>query len=140
MEGIELRPLSLGELLDRTFTLYRSHFWVFVGIMAIPASFGIPVNYLVLAFQGSTLFSRQPSPTPSPGMVLGILFGVFAYLGVFLLVHSTAVAAVTHAASEAYLGRRSTVRDSYRRIRGKFWRLFGVVLNIILRLIGIPKD
>ena len=137
METAELRPLSLGELLDRTFTLYRSHFWVFVGIMAIPASFGIPVNYLVLAFQGSTLFARQPSITPSPGMILGILFGVFAYLGVFLLVHSIAVAAVTHAVSEAYLGRRSTVRDSYRSIRGKFWRLIGVVLNIILRLIGI---
>ena len=44
METAELRPLSLGELLDRTFSLYRNHFWVFVGIMAIPASFGIPVN------------------------------------------------------------------------------------------------
>ena len=32
----ELRPLSFGELLDRTFSYYRSHFWVFVGIMAIP--------------------------------------------------------------------------------------------------------
>ena len=48
METADLRPLSLGELLDRTFTIYRSHFWVFVGIMAIPASFGIPVNYLIL--------------------------------------------------------------------------------------------
>ncbi|MDR3722675.1 MAG: glycerophosphoryl diester phosphodiesterase membrane domain-containing protein [Candidatus Acidoferrales bacterium] len=137
METAELRPLSLGELLDRTFTLYRGHFWVFVGIMAIPASFGIPMNYLVLAFQGSRPFGGQPPTAPSLGLIAGIFVDVFAYLGVFLLVHSIAVAAVTHAVSEAYLGRRSTVRDSYLSIRGKFWRLIGVVLNIILRLIGI---
>ena len=31
-----LRPLSLGEILDRTFSLYRRHFLLFVGITAIP--------------------------------------------------------------------------------------------------------
>ena len=53
METAELRPLSLGELLDRTFTLYRNHFWVCVGIMAIPASFSIPMNLFVYGKQGS---------------------------------------------------------------------------------------
>ena len=28
----ELRPLSLGEVLDRTFAFYRSRFWLFAGI------------------------------------------------------------------------------------------------------------
>jgi len=54
-----------------------------------------------------------------------------------MLVHSIALAAVTHAVSEAYLGRRSTVRDSYRSIHGKFWRLMGVILNVALRLFGL---
>ena len=31
-----LRPMSLGELLDRTFFLYRKHFLLFVGIIAFP--------------------------------------------------------------------------------------------------------
>jgi hypothetical protein len=31
-----LRPLSTGDLLDRTFSLYRSHFAVFLGIVALP--------------------------------------------------------------------------------------------------------
>ena len=39
-----LRPLSTGELLDRTFSLYRSHFGLFVGI------FGLP-HLVVFAFQ-----------------------------------------------------------------------------------------
>jgi hypothetical protein len=29
-----LRPLTLGELLDRTFLLYRKHFVLFVGLVA----------------------------------------------------------------------------------------------------------
>jgi hypothetical protein len=34
---IALRPMSQGEILDRTFQIYRSRFWVFVGIAAVPA-------------------------------------------------------------------------------------------------------
>jgi hypothetical protein len=137
VETAELRPLSLGELLDRTFTLYRNHFWVFVGIMAIPASFGIPVSYLYLAFQGDTFFAGRPSLAPAPGLILGYIASFFALAILLMLVHSIALAAVTHAVSEAYLGRRSTVRGSYRSIQGKFWRLIGVIVNVAVRLFGI---
>jgi hypothetical protein len=137
VETAELRPLSLGELLDRTFTLYRNHFWVFVGIMAVPASFGIPVSYLLLAFQGNTFSAGKTPLTPAPGLIAGYMAGFFAFAILLMLVHSIALAAVTHAVSEAYLGRRSTVRDSYRSIQGKFWRLMGVILNIALRLFGM---
>lgn len=36
MPELDLRPLSLGEILDRTFTLYRRNFLLFAGIIAIP--------------------------------------------------------------------------------------------------------
>lgn len=32
-----LRPMNLGEILDRTFKIYRARFWVFLGIAALPA-------------------------------------------------------------------------------------------------------
>jgi hypothetical protein len=32
-----LRPMSLGEILDRTFAIYRKNFWLFAGIAAVPA-------------------------------------------------------------------------------------------------------
>ena len=32
-----LRPMNLGEILDRTFQIYKSRFWVFVGIAALSA-------------------------------------------------------------------------------------------------------
>ena len=68
MEPVELRPLSLGELLDRTFRLYRNHFLLFVSIMAIPAAFSIPANVLLLTFQGSVMNAAATAPGKPPVM------------------------------------------------------------------------
>lgn len=139
METVELRPLSLGELLDRTFSLYRSHFWLFVGIMAIPAAFVIPERVLLLSFEGSlfNLTPGRPPVLPSPGFIAGVFAGYLVLVVVFLVVYSVGTAAATCAVADAYLGRASTVRGSYARIRGKFWKLMGVVFNIALRILGI---
>lgn len=81
VETAELRPLSLGELLDRTFTLYRNNFWLFVGIMAVPAALGIPVSFLALQFDVN-LFANPAAGPPSPRLI----WGFFGWYVVFLLV------------------------------------------------------
>ena len=53
-----LRPLSTGELLDRTFSLYRSHFGLFLGIFALP-------HLVVLAFQCLGVAIKSPAATSS---------------------------------------------------------------------------
>ena len=37
----ELRPLTTGEILDRTFYLYRSNFWLYVGLASIAAGVSV---------------------------------------------------------------------------------------------------
>ena len=37
----ELRPLTTGEILDRTFFLYRSNFWLYVGLASIAAGVSV---------------------------------------------------------------------------------------------------
>src|SRR5438552_9078889 len=55
MADLDLRPLSLGEILDRTFSLYRKNFLLFAGITAIP-------QLLVLALRlAQTLFIDRKS-------------------------------------------------------------------------------
>lgn len=137
MEIAELRPLSLGELLDRSFTIYRGNFWVLAGIMAIPAALGIPITFFVLRFD-TTMFANPAAPAaPSPQAVLGFAALYFAFLFVTAIVYSIVAGAMTFAVSEAYLGRKSTIAAAYRSVRGKVWRLFGVALNVMLRLAGI---
>jgi len=142
MESIDLKPLSLGELLDRTFRLYRNHFALFVGIMAIPAVVWLPFNVLVLSFQGSTMSVAATNPgkpplLPTPTVMLGLAAGAFSAIVLSGLVYSIAVAASSCAVADVYLGRSATIRGSYGRIQGRFWRLMGVIVNIFLRMFAL---
>ncbi|PYV11272.1 MAG: hypothetical protein DMG23_04795, partial [Acidobacteria bacterium] len=79
----DLRPLSFGELLDRTFSLYRRHFWVFVGIMAIPQLFIVAWAMLWQSLQSFAPASRSgTSLVMGPGQMSGIMTGFF--LGVLV--------------------------------------------------------
>ncbi|HKN74517.1 MAG TPA: hypothetical protein VJW94_05025 [Candidatus Acidoferrum sp.] len=135
MSALDLRPLSIGELLDRTFSLYRRNFLLFIGIAAIP-------QLLVLALQ-LTQVALLPSRVPirprvtsnfqmpfsglSVAAVLGIIglviIGVIIYLIAYLFSQGGAVFAV----AELYLGRTTTIGQSLGRVRGELLSLFFVV-------------
>jgi hypothetical protein len=133
MDATELRPLALGELLDRTFRLYRNHFWLFAGIMLVPSAVSIPFMVLIFSMQGSAVTGAPPLPKVVLGMVL---FGM-AFLCLFCAVHAFAIGATTYAVSESYLGRKVTVREAYGKVRGSFWRIIGVVVVALLRAYGM---
>jgi hypothetical protein len=133
MEPADLRPLTLGELLDRTFSLYRANFWLFVGIMAIPSAFSIPLNVAFMSSRGSIFSGRPGPPSAAPSL--------FVFVGLTLIsawvAYSLAIGAATFAVSESYLGLKVTVRGSYGKVRGKFWKIVGVVSVAFLRAIGM---
>ena len=70
MAVVDLRPLTLGEILDRTFTLYRRNFPLFLGIAAVPA-------VLQLALNLWNLFYR-PSARPGFGVSLAVGLAMIA--------------------------------------------------------------
>jgi hypothetical protein len=133
MEAADLRPLSLGELLDRTFSIYRGNFWLFVGIMAIPSAFSIPFNIVFMSARASAFGGVPTSAVPG----VGVLF----FVGISLLfawtAYSLAIGAATYAVSECYLGHPVTVRGSYVKVRGKLWKIAGVVTVAFLRAMGM---
>ena len=133
MDATELRPLSLGELLDRTFRLYRDHFWLFVGIMAIPSALSIPFMAVFFSMNGTGMGGAQPSPAAIGGMILFALL----FFCLFIVIYSFAIGATTFAVSEAYLGRTMTVREAYAKVRGNFWRIVGVVSVAMARAYGM---
>ena len=64
MTAFDLRPLSLGEILDRTFGLYRRYFLLFIGISAIP-------QVLVLAMSLASLWTKSQGPGAFGGVPAG---------------------------------------------------------------------
>lgn len=134
MDNIELRPLSLGEMLDRAFTLYRKHFWVFVGIMAVPACAAVPMRLVLLQRQATVLPFGKPNLQAQLAMFSG---WTLAFIIVFFALYAVAMGAATFAVSDAYLGKNLTVRNSFGKVRGKFWRLIGLMFNVWIRVVGL---
>ena len=130
MGPYELRPLSLGELLDRAFALYRRNFWLFAGIMIVPACFLAPARAYYVRTNGLPI-PWQPATQPhNTAFTFGLLFADW-------IIYAVAQSATTYAVADAYLGRVATVRGSYGRIRGHFWRIIGVSMNVGFRVFGL---
>ena len=137
MATLDLRPLSLGELLDRTFFLYRRHFLLFVGISAIPYSLFFAANLATVlipaiarqANLGQIQFAGI-SAVAATIRLLTLLVGLIAFL--------TAVAATVHAVSEIYAGSMPTIRESWASVRGESGTIFGVMfLSGLLLIAGL---
>jgi hypothetical protein len=142
-----LRPMTLGEVLDTTFNLYKRNFWLFVGITALPFVILFIIQVAVASFQSAAMV-RPASQLQSPGLAAGILAG--AVIGgllvavVYLFLVGAAQAATIFAVSDLYLGRPASVRGSYRRVGSKAFRvilvliLVGLAVGVGFLLLVIP--
>jgi len=131
MSGFELRPLSLGELLDRAFLLYRRNFRLFAGIMVIPSCIIMPMQFFMLRSRG------VPFPWDKPAPQSQFQTYLFGFMIVYWIIYAVAQAATTYAVADSYLGRLSTIREAYGKIRGRFWRLIGVTFGVGIRVLGL---
>jgi hypothetical protein len=135
VQATELKPMSLSELLDRTFSLYRNQFWLFCGIMVLP-EIAIMVCSLILVIGFPVhLTSLVPDPqdpfAPLRGMQSRIVPGILLILAQ-LFFQAIALGAVTMTVSEVYLGRAASIRGAYRMIRGKIAGLIGLIILLFL--------
>ncbi len=138
----DLRPLSLGELLDRTFTYYRKHFWLFVGIMAVPSVFIVAVNISLVALEsissaGSESGGTATSDTLAMGATVSLAVGMVIMVVAYFVLYAVALGATTYALSEVHLGRLTSVRACYRNIRNRWGRLILLILGVLIRVAGI---
>jgi len=132
----ELRPLGFGELLDRTFSYYRSHFWVFVGIMAIPQIFLVAVALLTDALARPVgPVDVESLPARAQWLVLGGA-GLLIVAVAYAFAYTAALGATTFAISEIHLGRPAGIRSAYRSMRGRIGRLFNVMGSVGIRVLG----
>lgn len=133
--NLQLRPANLGEILDRTATLYRSRFLVFVGIAAIPSG-------AVLFFAAGVflLFAWMGVADPAMAALLGFGMTGLLLLAIPVCLGLTALGsgAISHAASQAFLGERITIRGAYGAAWKKGWRYVGLLSLEILFLAVIP--
>ena len=124
MPELDLRPLSLGEILDRTFTLYRRNFLLFFGITALPQLLVLGFNLCQVLFTGRPGAPRVMSGTT---IGLGILLGLVGFI-VYCVAYLFAQGGTVYAISDLYLGRSTSIGASLRRMRGQAGSLLGVLI------------
>lgn len=127
MTGLDLRPLSLAEILDRTFLLYRRHFLLFTGISAIPHLLTLAVGLLQVFFVHSPTIMGPDGRPQFRGFGLALISGL-AYGIVAMFVYLWSQGATIFAVTDLYLGRQTSISVSLRRVGGKLGTLLGVIL------------
>ena len=131
----DLRPLTTSEVLDRTFAVYRSKFWLFAGIASFTAAMQSIAGAVQMLIQTrrfpqvSQVHPGNPFALP-PGtaatLVVALIAGFLAFLAA-----SVVMAACVFAVGETYLGRPATIKQSfmatihrwYAYIGAAFWQL-----------------
>lgn len=150
-EPSTLRPLTLSQLLDRAFRLYRNHFLVFIGIIALGA---IPENIIQYALRlldyptiaRATQQLSDPSLSQNPFRLFATQMAasgsststsLLTTICYFILVQGLATGALVKAIEDSYLGRPVGILKSYQRIGGSVIPLlialfFGIVIILVL--------
>ena len=137
---MDLRPLSIGELFDRAFVLYRRHFWLFVGITAVPGVFALALTLLQSAIQNPAMQGIDPDSPEFEAAALAMLWpiaGVLIVVVLYFVVYMVALGATTFAVSEVYLGRTATIAQVYGRMKGRVGSLLWLLFLVSARLFAI---
>jgi hypothetical protein len=138
-----LRPLGVGDVLDRTFNVYRQKPLLFIGLSAIWYLLLVLV-FAVLAvaiFAGALAAFTRQSATPSPEQIAGAAAGIIGFVIVAIIVaivlFSAQSAALVHAAARRYLGKEAGIGESFRAGLSASGRLFIAGLLVFITLVVV---
>lgn len=136
--GYDLRPLSTGEILDRTFQLYRSRFALFAGLAVLPAAVNFVGSAIGVLFMRTEHLMRNgrsmslPVQSATSLTITGVTFLVF------FVVNGLTLAATTWAVAEIYLGKAASIRTAWQSATAHWFRYICVVLRQYWSVLWLP--
>jgi hypothetical protein len=136
-----LRPLNLGEILDRTAEFYRRRFLVFFGIAALPSGVVLAIasgTLLVLLWFGAN--GQGVGSRAAAGIVALAFFGALLLLALPAVLGSGALgtAALNYAADRAHRGEPIAILASYKQAWKQGWRYLWLYVLVGLIAVGVP--
>ncbi len=106
---LRLAPSTLGEILDRTIQIYRSHFLLYLGISLVPtAVVVIPACGIVLLIAWLGSVGAVPAVQGTAGVAGIVMLAVIGLLAAPILIaaYALTLAVMPYAASRTYLGEK----------------------------------
>src|SRR4029077_15921068 len=126
-----LRPMSTGQVLGRTFHLYRNNFLLFAGISALPPAVFLlgQAGFFLLAYMPASRLDFLPSGVAFAVSIAGLVV-------LYLLALSFATGATVYAVSRVHLGQPVKIGESYKVIRPLLWRITRIWVSVAIRFAG----
>jgi hypothetical protein len=118
-----LRPLTLGEILDRTAQLYRTHFLLFAGIASVYAGVLLVLSLVQIGVQEVLRAQHMTSQ-----LVWVTVISILVMWPVIVVVGGLAVAANNRAVAWVHLGEAATIRAAYRSILPRLGRYLWLMI------------
>jgi hypothetical protein len=133
-----LRPNSLGEILDRTAQLYRGNFWLFAGVAAVPMG-----TMLAIAVVGVLVFLVAQAPVgakfdPSITVILAVAGCAAIAVPIYIAAYVFCCAGLTDAAACTQRGEKPTIRATLKSVRPRFWSYLGFLFLQGVVVILVP--
>ena len=132
---VALQPMNTGQVLDRTFNLFRNNFLLFAGIAMLPALTLIAGLLLLIPIGLALPTSRVDFRDPTAMVVFFGSYGVILGL-LYLIGYALALGATVYGVSQVHLGKPTSIGECYKKVMPSFWRVIGIVICLFLMMIG----
>jgi hypothetical protein len=133
----DLRPLSTGEVLDRTFQLYRSRFALFAGLAVLPAAVGVVMQALRLWYSAHQSVQVHTGVNVVRVQVITACLTLISTV-ISLILYGITQAATTWAVSAVYLGEPAVIKTAYQTALKHWFRYTLIVLRQIYGAFWLP--
>lgn len=138
MMNESLRPLTLGEVLDRTAQLYRRNFLLFAGVAALPIGVMIAIGILAGVFVAAAATALKGSSSLNPIAILALVALIAITLPLYIAAYVYSTAGLTQAAVSANRGEKLTIRAALASGRARFWTYLWFLVLQGLVVAGVP--
>lgn len=133
----DLRPLSTGEVLDRTFQLYRLRFSLFAGLAILPAAVSVVTQSLRLWYSAHQSVHVHTGVNLYKVQIVTALLTIASAV-ISLVLYGITQAATTWSVSAVYLGEPATIGTAYQAALKHWFRYTMIVLRQIWAGFWLP--
>lgn len=133
----DLRPLSTGEILDRTFQIYRSRFALFAGLALLPAAVSVVTSALRLLYASHQDIHVQAGAGFYRAQIFSAVLSLISGL-ISVVLYGITQAASTWAVSAVYLGEPASIKAAYTVAFRHWFRYTLIVLRQTWAFMWLP--
>lgn len=127
-----LRPLTLGEILDRTAQLYRTNFLLFAGIASVYSGALLVLGLLQIGVQEVLRMQHMAGD-----VLIASLAGILLVWPIAIIAGGLSIAANNRAVAWLYMGQPATIGGAYASIRPRVGRYLGLMTMTTL-IVWVP--